>query len=365
MTEDKTRGLRGFALPAVIVASAIILLLILFAYSAITLNMRRHSLYHDKKQQRLDLESALALYCADSSLCDLGDSAEVELFAGHDAVSVSVKPLGLYETVTVSNGCPDEYIALVGRRYESDVNAALWVCDRNRALSIAGDTRIEGYLYMPLSGINYTEVNKRYYTGDPIPESLLGISSRELPAVDSAQLRYAGELCRRNCDKVELRGSARDTVVCGRTVKIKSGFRGSIQVFASDTVIVECGASLEYPSGIYVDSGEGQPFVALESGAKLSGYIIVTNSNTDNRMCYQSYVQEDGAVLEGLLYVEGSCNIEGDICGAVYIKDCCHCQGGNVYPGTLYDVRIVRGDSLAFPIFLKGPYRRKMIKKMH
>ena len=36
-----------------------------------------------------------------------------------------------------------------------------------------------------------------------------------------------------------------------------------------------------------------------------------------------------------------------------------------MYAGTLYDTRIEREDSLAFPIMLDGPYRRKIIKKVY
>lgn len=365
MIGDGTHRLGGFALPAVLVVSVMILLLILFAYSAVTLNMRRYSLYHEKKQQREDLRSALVLYCTDSTLCAAGDSAEVELFAGHDAVTVSVEPWGLYEKVTLSNGYPDKYRTLVGRRYECDVRAAFWLCDRNRALSLAGDARIDGPVYMPLNGINYTEVNRRYYTGEHIPESLLRISSAVLPEADSVWLAYARKLCRKNNEEVILQYGTRDTVICGRSVKIRSGFRGSIQIFASDSVIVEGGASLEYPSGIYVDSGDRRPYVALEKGAEVKGYVIVTSRNSDSQLRYPSYVQKNGAKLEGLLYIEGSCNLEGNIRGAAYVKDCYYYSDRNVYAGTLYDAKIVRSDSLAFPVFMKGPYERKMIKKLH
>ena len=252
MMIGKIHRLRGFALPAVLVVSVLILLLILFAYSAVTMNMYRYDLYHEKKQLREDLKSALVLYCADSTLCEVNDSSEVDLFAGHDKVNVSVERCGLYERVRLSNDYPDEYQVLVGRRNESDSKAAFWLCDRNRALSLAGDARIEGLVYMPLNGINYTEVNMRYYTGEPIQEEWLRISTKDLPLVDSVQLEHARALCRRDEQKVELSSLVRDTVICGSVVRIRKGFRGNLQIFASDSVIVEEGAMLEYPSGIYV-----------------------------------------------------------------------------------------------------------------
>lgn len=361
----ETHRLRGFALPAVLLVSVLILLLILFAYSAVTMNMYRYDLYHEKKQLREDLKSALVLYCADSTLCEVNDCSEVDLFVGHDKVKVSVERCGLYERVRLSNDYPDECHVLVGRRNESDSQAAFWLCDRNRALSLAGDARIDGLVYMPLNGINYTEVNSRYYTGERILEERLRISSKDLPPVDSVQLEHARTLCRQNDQKVELLSLVRDTIICESVVRIRKGFRGNLQIFASDSVIVEEGAILEYPSGIYVDSGERRPYVSLERGSKVNGYVIVTSQNSDSQLRYPSYVQKSGATLNGLLYVDGSCNIEGDIIGAAYVKDCYYYSNGNVYAGTLYDAKVVRSDSLAFPIFLKGPYERKMIKKLY
>ena len=81
-----------------------------------------------------------------------------------------------------------------------------------------------------------------------------------------------------------LQYGVQDSVICGRVVKISTGFRGSLQVFASDSVIVGGGASLEYPSGIYVDSGDKRPYVILEKGAEVKGYVIVTSINSDSQL---------------------------------------------------------------------------------
>lgn len=364
MTSDWKHTLGAFALPEVLVVSVLVLLLVMPAYSAVTLNIQRYSLYHERKQLREDLKSALVLYCADSTLCAAGDSVEVELFSDSDVVEVSVEPFGLYEKVTFSNGYPDSYRVFVGRRSECGAAAAFWLCDRNRALSLAGDAEIDGQVYMPLNGINYTQVDGRYYSGEPVPESSLRIAPAALPPVDSAQFIRAAEMCRMSRGRAELSRCVRDTVVCGSVVKIKPGFRGSLQVFASDSVTVGEGAVLEYPSGIYVGSGNGRPFVLLEKGAQVNGYVIVTSRNSDSQLRFPSYVQKNSAELNGLLYVDGSCNLEGNIRGAAYVKDCYYFSGGNIYAGTVNDARIARSDSLAFPIFLQGPYERKYIKKL-
>ena len=110
--------------------------------------------------------------------------------------------------------------------------------------------------------------------------------------------------------------------------------------------------------------GNRRPYVLLEKGSEVNGYVIVISGAADSQLRYPSYVQRKGAKLGGFLYVDGSCDLEGNINGAAYVKDCYCDFNGNVYAGTLYDAKITRSDSLAFPIFLKGPYAREMIKKM-
>ena len=361
----RDNNMKGFVLPAVLVASLLILLLILSAYSAVTMDVKIYSLYHEKKQLREDLKSAMLLYCMDSVVCAAGDSAEIVLFDNQEPVKILSRRHGLYEIVEVSNRYPDKYAVMTGRRCESYDTAALWLCDRNRALSLAADARVEGILHMPLNGINYTQIESRYYSGDKIDESKFRISSKELPAVDSSILAYAGELCRRNDGFVELVAPVRDTVISARAVRVRSGFKGSVQIFASDSVLIEHDAVMEYPSGVYVDSGEKRPYVCLERGAEVNGYVIVVSKESDSNLRYPSYIHRKGARLTGLLYVDGTCNIEGKIKGAAYIKDCYSYIKGKIYACTMYDSEIVRCDTFAFPVFMKGPYERKIIKKIH
>ena len=63
--------------------------------------------------------------------------------------------------------------------------------------------------------------------------------------------------------------------------------------------------------------------------------------------------------------MDGLCDIAGSIKGAAYVRDCIYRDSRSTYVGTLYDVSIDREDSLAFPLLLDGPYRRKIIKNLY
>lgn len=384
---------KAYALPMVLVLSTVVLLIIFFAYDSLALKYKRYSRYREMHQERENLTSALNLYLYDSLLCATGDSADVFLFDEEDSVRVTVSDWGLYERVCLSNHSPDALTMLVGRRTECPAEAAFWICDRNRALSLAADARIEGLAYIPMNGLNYTEIASRYYSGLPLSESDLRLSDSDLPPLDSVAFRKASKLCRLWCkgdmdiassgclsgERVVLSRSSGlwDVIVSARSVTVESDFEGMVQIFASDTVIVEEGAILRFPSGIFVNVanvnnslddchlGVCRPFVRLGSGSEVSGYIAVFSENVDGGLRFPSYVQEPGSTLCGLLCIDGSCELAGDVYGAAYIRDCYHRSGGNIFPGTLCDAQFVRSDSLAFPILLSGVYTRKIIKKIY
>lgn len=117
----------AFSLPAVVVISALVMLLILFAFSMRTLDFQYHDTYRDLKQERLDLHSAAALYMCDSMLLDGKDSVCVSLYGdGEEPIWIKRKPWGLYEVVSLwrTEDDPFAHTYLMGRAAESSCRAA-------------------------------------------------------------------------------------------------------------------------------------------------------------------------------------------------------------------------------------------------
>jgi hypothetical protein len=124
---------------------------------------------------------------------------------------------------------------------------------------------------------------------------------------------------------------------------------------------------LQYPSGLFVDSsGPNAPCITIGEGSTVNGYVGIHWGEKYH------YVLENpcfwlwkNAQIRGLAYIDGASYIQGSIQGAAYIKDCIYRYGNSTYAETLCDVSIEREDSLAFPIMLDGPYRRKIIKTVN
>ncbi len=401
--------LRGFSLPTVLVISVLMALLILLAFSLVDLDRQYYASYHRKKQSVLNLHSASALYCVDSLLAGESDSISVSLFGDVESeVGIKVHSWGLYEIMTASvKTLPFSRLVIYGRSSENSTKAALWVGDRKRALSIAGRTRIDGDVFASLNGINYTDLAGVPFSGEHIPAERLFVSTSALPSVDSSALERLDSLrglrgkawyhlndaegyssfqeqisfvYARDGDKTFHLGGNRilyadkltlgaDSEVNGilvfaRSAVIEEGFRGSLQLFCTDTVTVGRNVKLECPSGVLV-SGADHPFVSLAGGSRVCGYVAVLNDGkVDSRLEYPCLRQKTGSVVDGLLYVDGSCELEGGVNGAAYIGDCFYDKDGYKYPGVLNDVSIRRSDEVPFPVLLTGPYQRREIKKV-
>ena len=400
------RRISGFALPAVIVISALIMTVTAMVLSFVTMDSRVYGDYHRDKQRIMDLESALTIYRFDSEIFHETDSVIMDAHSGYADAKVSLvrRDWGLYECVAASDGFGHSIVRLYGRVAESQEKAAFWLCDRNRALTLDAGAQIEGTAYLPPNGVNYSGTEKDMHI---IPYGKMRISSHELPDIDSAGIRRIHNVFSRcgrpspnlhddnlkrsfmlspvimsvspedsvlmsdgmvmlHGDEICISGNSiiHDAIICARKVTVRSGFRGCVQIFCTDSVCLESGSRLEWPSGICVASESGFPHVEVGQGGRIDGYVVVTGAKPDHDLKYPGYVQRHGAILNGLLYADCSCEIEGEINGAAYVRDWFHVENGIKYPGTISSAIIVRDERLAFPIFMQGDYVRKAIKTL-
>ena len=401
-------------MPAVIVISALVMLLILFAFWMRTLDFQYHNHYRDLKQSRLDLHSVANLYMCDSMLLSRADSSRISLYEeGKDEITVKRKRWGLYEAVSIRHSKEDPFgrIHMMGKAEESSCRAALWLCDRNIPLTLAGNTSIKGTVYIPQNGIKSIEIAKRKYHGESPALNQMRVSDRSMPKVNQAFWTYLDSLkqayetsvdyrlieeqyvsfdkptvfshchtCKETCLRqngnivlfgdrlvISKESDIHDILILARSVVIESGFRGNAQIICADSILLKPHVELTYPSGLFVDSsGQNAPCVTIGEYCKVAGYVGVHWSEKYHYVLENACCRlRQNALVCGLVYVDGSCEINGCIKGAAYIKDCFYREGHSFYAETLFDVSIERSDSLSYPILLEGPYRRQIIKNLY
>ncbi len=414
----KMKKLKASALPTVMVISVLVCLFVLFAFTLFDINALFYANYHSKRQQKENLNSAFVLYDNDSSLVSSLENSNYEYQLYKDepssVVHFAIRPWGFYESVCVHSISNDYHsIRLLGKTQDCEEEAALWVCSRDMALSLAGTTRIDGPVFAPINGINNIQLGNTPFSGKEIDNSDIHLAEKELPDVDSVYLKQIESLRKwekvssfpsqddktkqyysfkeetsrfalpRTTEGLVLRGNlmlyadevtiskesvVSDVILVARKVIVEAGFVGSLQILASDTVILKEHVQLRYPSGIYLKGNESKTYLNIGSKSCVEGYAIVFGSvERGNSLTVDSnYRQESDAVFHGLLYVDGIADINGTLLGAVYVKECYYLPENGIYAGTLYNVKIARDKQIAYPFFFKkSEYRREEIKSVY
>ncbi len=145
-----------------------------------------------------------------------------------------------------------------------------------------------------------------------------------------------------------------DMTVSARSVTVGSKFRNSVQIFARDSIVLEDGAFLEYPSGIHVMSPGGM--IVMKGNSVVEGYAIVssTGGNQDYGTGQINYIQTDSATVRGLVIVDGKADIRGTVTGSLYLSYPISRTGRSYSPMTLRGLAQIDKCSLPYPVFLSG-----------
>lgn len=388
----------GSVLPTAI-AATIIIAVGMLCLIGVWERERLASLHVERlSQARADVESAYMLYRLhpEDELLTASDGYLLYDSMPRSRVYMAVRPWGLYETVSVTTA--DSLVRIchiVGA--EPDAGRTLYYTDSRTALNVAGSTRLQGILYLPQNGLIYGRIGSEFYRGDPIPSSAVRRSEASLPEPDEGAVAHLRELLTRNTaamgipdslynpfsgdttffisaglaeiadcalsgrivlsgDEIRIDSTCRirNIVVCARKVTIGSGARIAAQILVRDTAIVEPRAVLSYPSGIYA-----QRYVELDSDTAVDGYVIVRDTVLHTRMsaCYR---QAPAARLRGLLYVDGTAEVQGFVTGFACLRSAAYFSPQGCYKDMLYDVELRENHITAQPLWIGGgDIRRK------
>lgn len=357
-----------------------------------------------EQQERMWLDSGFRLYGRDTAGC-LADTAGYLLFPpdGRSRIRVKVLSWGLYEVVTVSLSKGTCSVRWMGGKQEGSRKVSLYVCDGGSLFGLAGSTSIRGKVALPLGRVSYVPVNAEFFSGTVLPDTAVSRSDGGLPAVQEAARKRATGYCRQGgpwlgeemresvrsfreetvrvacTDRVE--GSYRGrfllyspsllyigpdcclehVLVAAPSVVIGKGFRGSLQVFARDTVVVDKGAQLQYPSGVFVCDGNPGRRVEIRDSAVVNGYVIVDGGEREEGRPLLNYRQSRTASVRGLVYVDGIAQVEGKVSGSLLLKDSYYFSAAGYYKDILYRAEVCGNREMVWPLWLEGNDGKEVI----
>jgi hypothetical protein len=324
---------------------------------------------------RNNISSAVNLLLAN------GDNYRTEQIIGlygseNDSVRLKQYDWGIYDIDVAWSFIQKDTLAKVfstANTIDSTKWSAIYLIDEDRPLSVSGTTHIKGTVYIPKAGIKEAYVNNQAYTGDD--RIVIGTkknSQKALPALAGIRLKLLQEgfknhyttdnaLIKRDSTMASFLAGARtidfnktpktlsnitlsgriilfsDTtititssahleniLVFAPDIVVESGFKGTCQLFATDSIHVGKDCLLDYPSclGLMANGEKNKtiPLINIENGSKINGVIFSSNSNSSNKTPVISI--GSNSIIKGQIYADGLLNLKDKVAvyGSVFTK---------------------------------------------
>jgi hypothetical protein len=318
---------------------------------------------------------------------------------GNDSVLLSKKSWGVFEMM-VSEGVSVHHkfskIALAGNDMDADNSMALYLADMDKPLSLCGRTEIRGTCFLPKAGVKRAYIEGQNFVGNDLISGSVKSSERNIAEVNKELLKnlqkifskefveqdsvvhadevgiasltqsfakrpvyyYASSAVRLDTSKLsgniviisdkEISISAeavlQDVIVCAPIVRIEKKFSGTLQVFASDSIILDEECKLNYPSVLGIvrqDKSCDNAAIVMKEGSAVSGMIFAYQEKFDNRKQVKLSLDKSTTMM-GYVYTNGLVDLKGSVFGSVMCAKFILSTPSSVYENHLLNAVIDR-----------------------
>lgn len=372
--------LSGNILPTVLVVCVLILLLVLSVYLIWNGSNWLVAGINYRISGYDDVESAFVLYRNDSTFRKkLTEDGTFLLYDEDPASRIQFKSdfWGLYEKVTIRASKENvSSCRLYGTPNGWKEGVVFYYPDTGSPVTVAGSTVLKGEAVLPVAGIRSSQMGAEFFSGE-IQEQTAGIcSGTELPKPSDgiytylqALLQEPGRLLKSDGTWTETANEISeldylpaDAILIARKISVKKGAVLQGQLLATDTILIGEGAQLQYPSGLYAGGpSTSSPYIELAGGCTVGGYVIVPDAAVDTYASIQ-YRQSPQSTVSGLVYINGTAKIEGNIRGTTLVRKLVYSAGYEYYPDTFYNAVLEENTRTAYPAWLSVSHLKKEVK---
>lgn len=317
------------------------------------------------------INSAIELYSMQPSLLS-DDDVMLDVFSDSSAmVKVERKHWGAFELLKMQcyyKSYSESRNALVGEAYGSGPQLALYVPDKNKYLSISGKSEVRGHCYLSQLGLRAGHIEGYGFEGYlekrdthikqsknslPFPnphwmESILSYMgnrveaerypAQKLGAQSGQYVSFAGPTIgfenpeeQWRIGNVELAGkimlyasgeviissgaTLEQIIICAKKITIEAGFKGCVQAFACDTLVVEPNVHLQYPSValVYNKQADSQ-LLDIKQNCVIDGLVLACAAGEEQADWAQVRIAKN-VHINGQLYCKGKLTLQGDVNG--------------------------------------------------
>ncbi|UUC46501.1 hypothetical protein [Flavobacterium cerinum] len=159
-----------------------------------------------------------------------------------------------------------------------------------------------------------------------------------------------------------------DVILIAPKITFESGFKGTVQAFATKGIELQEEVNLKYPSVVCVyNNTDGESKLKIKKECKIEGAIVLFGSSilTINK---NSIEIDEKSVVMGDIYCTGKLDLKSDIQGSVYTNLFFYKNGSSINENMIVDIEIdpkKRPDYfMAIPLFEAKKNKYGVIKKV-
>ncbi len=300
-------------------------------------------------------------------------------------------------------------MAFLGVENQTYSSTALYLADNNLPLSISGNAQIIGNAYLPASGVRSGMVNGQSFKGKIYVQGNTFKSESILPEINLTGLNAFIDQVENNEfeimtfeDKIErsfkekavlidlgtdallencsIKGKVilyasesifvaksalvEDVIIISPNIEIEEGAKLSAQLLATEAIEIERNVLLSYPSLLYLKrEDESESKITIGSQCTIEGLVICLQENPKSRKPI-ARIEKD-AELNGVAYVNGILEMQGNIDGTLYCENLQYSARGSLYLSYLVDSRLNNNalpKYLSFPNLFVSKQNKRIIK---
>jgi hypothetical protein len=361
-------------------------------------------LNHYNTQNRLLYNCASAVQLLMASSQDSIPKVVIDLYqAQKDSVSITQKKWGLLDVGFVASWSGRDTVKrsfLIGKQAP---DFALKLAEGTSPLKVCGNTQIVGPVYLPREGVERGSINGRYYENDKnifgkisqveyinqdflksrfleiekftnlttslieYPDTIIHSFGKPTKMLVADYWNTSNWYLKDNIilvaqNKIVLTADAllQDIILIAPIIEIQSGFGGSIQAFALDSLVIEEGVNLIYPSVLGLlprsDIRDFSPRLTIKDNSVIQGAIVVPTLEYQEKEAIVTI--EEKAQVEGIVWVDGQLQHKGEIIGSVFCKNFYLQTAASIYENYLLDA-IIDHPSLPSGFLLPAVFSEK------
>ncbi len=374
------KKIKASALQMVLVV-AVIIVILLFAFISLMYYQKRVAIKHANYSKSIYENHQVFDYLNQTDI-PYGLTDSLDIFSN---VSITKKQWGIFELVSVKtkkNKESFEQIALIGER--NIHKRALYLKNNNQQLILVGNTIIKGNVALPRLRVNSGNIAGISYNKDRLIYGDIAQSEEKLPAIKNTEKVYSfltsylndsiksfdleegankhwsftkktlvhrrngvvdivhsnlyGHIIIESDTLIRVHSSSQlqDVILIAPRIEILPNFKGSLQVFATDTIKIGENSQLAYPTSLMLLDNKNKGTIQISKSSTIKG-IISYLSNSETTSHTSQILLDNTSVVFGEVYCQGNIELRGQVNGAIYTNGFIVNQFGGIFINHIFN----------------------------